>query len=199
MATTRTTDQTTTTTTKETIFPPRPPPPTPSQISTNILACLDVQRRAVTQHKRPFAAILIGPDNTTPLLTHFSMSSVSHAESSLARLASQHFTPSYLWTCTLYSTWEPCCMCTATIYWAHIGRIVYAASNESLKTLTGEGNPENFTMEWKCRDVLAGCPQKDVQVWGPLGEWEGVVVEESDAYWRRTRERLIGGGNEGGE
>lgn len=38
-------------------------------------------------------------------------------------------------------------MCSATIYWAHIGRIVYAATNDQLAELTGPGNKENFTMK----------------------------------------------------
>ncbi len=42
----------------------------------------------------------------------------------------------------------------ATIYWAHIGRVIYAASNEQLAQLTGPGNKENFTMRWHTRDIL---------------------------------------------
>lgn len=77
-------------------------------------------------------------------------------------------------------------MCTATIYWAHIGAIVYAASNEALAKLTGPGNRENFTMKWRCRDVLEGS-QKDIVVLGPVEGVEEEVVEESDVYWSKTR------------
>lgn len=76
--------------------------------------------------------------------------------------------------------------CSSTIYWAHIGRIVFAASNDQLAELTGPGNKENFTMKWHCRDVLAGS-QKDIEVIGPLPKLEQVVVEESDIYWKTTR------------
>ncbi len=115
----------------------------------------------MTFGKRPFAAVLLAPDNETVLLTHQSISQVDHAESSLARLAYMHYSKAYLWTCTLVSTWEPCAMCTSTIYWAHIGRIVYAGGNDQLYELTGPANKENFTMDWHCRDVLKGCSQKD--------------------------------------
>jgi hypothetical protein len=61
------------------LFPPRTPI-TKAQIDTGINACLEVQRRAVTFGKRPFAACLLGPDNETVLLTHQSIDQVNHAE-----------------------------------------------------------------------------------------------------------------------
>ncbi|KAI1344901.1 cytidine deaminase-like protein [Xylariaceae sp. FL0016] len=168
------------------LFPARKPM-TPEQIAAGVQAALIVQQRAVTFGKRPFAAALVGPDNETVLLTHQSIDQVNHAESSLARLAYSHYTKEFLWQCTLFSTWEPCGMCTATIYWAHIGRIVFAGSNDQLYELTGPGNIENFTMDWHTRDILKGCPQKDVEVIGPLEEEGKVVMEESDKYWSKTR------------
>lgn len=42
-------------------------------------------------------------------------------------------------------------------------------------------------MSWHTRDFLQGCPQKDIQVLGPLEAEGRVVVEESDKYWRQTR------------
>ncbi|KAI1104505.1 cytidine deaminase-like protein [Jackrogersella minutella] len=168
------------------LFPKRKPM-TSTQITAGIQAATIVQRRAVTFGKRPFAAALIGPDNETVLLTHQSIDQVNHAESSLARLAYTHYTKEFLWQCTLFSTWEPCGMCTATIYWAHIGRIVFAGSNDQLYELTGPGNKENFTMSWHTRDILKGCPQKEIEVIGPLEDEGKVVVEESDQYWSKTR------------
>lgn len=110
------------------LFPARQPI-TPAQVAAGVEAALTVQRRAVTFGKRPFAAVLLGPDNETVLLTHQSLDQVNHAESSLARLAYTHYSKEFLWRCTLVSTWEPCGMCTATIYvsswvfWLLRGRI----------------------------------------------------------------------------
>ncbi|KAI2620309.1 cytidine deaminase-like protein [Hypomontagnella submonticulosa] len=192
------------------LFPERTPM-TPAQISAGVHAALAVQRRAVTFGKRPFAAVLVAPDNETVLLTHQSVDQVNHAESSLARLAYTHYPKEFLWRCTLFSTWEPCGMCTATIYvrfvspfeslpdpnmannigivsqWAHIGRIVFAGSNDQLYELTGPANKENFTMSWNTRDFLKGCPQKAIEVVGPLEDEGKVVVEESDKYWSLVR------------
>lgn len=75
---------------------------------------------------------------------------------------------------------------TATIYWAHIGRIIYAASNEQLAILTGPGNKENFTMKWHCREVLEG-PQKDIEIIGPVKGMDLIVMMEADQYWSKTR------------
>jgi tRNA(Arg) A34 adenosine deaminase TadA len=137
--------------------------------------------------KRPFAAVLVGPDNDTVLLTHQSVDHVNHAEASLARLAACQYTQEYLWTCTLFSTWEPCAMCTSTCYWANIGRIVYAASETQLAELTGQGNEQNMTMTLPCRKVIEGS-QKDIKIIGPLEGLDQVVVRESDEYWRPIRE-----------
>ena len=171
----------------ENIFPQRPTPPNDSHIKAGIEACLVVQSRALSQGKRPFAAVLVAPDNTTVLLTHQSVDHVNHAESSLARLAANHYTQDYLWKCTLYSTWEPCAMCVGTIYWANIGRLVFAAAETELIKLTGQGNEENYTMNWPCREILKG-GQKDIEVWGPLKFLDTVVKEESDRYWKKVRE-----------
>lgn len=80
-------------------------------------------------------------------------------------------------------------MCTGTLYWSNIGRLVYAASEEKLKKVTGEGNPENFTMSLPCRIVLKH-GQKDIQVWGPTEEVEKEVIEDSERYWKPVREGL---------
>ncbi|KAI1085174.1 cytidine deaminase-like protein [Whalleya microplaca] len=168
------------------LFPERKPL-TPAQIAAGVQAALAVQQRAVTFGKRPFAAVLVGADSETVLLTHQSVDQVNHAESSLARLAYTHYPKEFLWQCTLFSTWEPCGMCTTTIYWAHIGRIVFAGSNDQLYELTGPANKENFTMDWHTRDILKGCPQKDIEVIGPLEEEGRIVMDESDRYWSKTR------------
>jgi tRNA(Arg) A34 adenosine deaminase TadA len=76
---------------------------TPAQIAAGVEAALTVQRRAVTFGKRPFAAVLVGPDNETVLLSHQSIDQVNHAESSLARLSYSHYSKEFLWTCTLFS------------------------------------------------------------------------------------------------
>lgn len=77
-------------------------------------------------------------------------------------------------------------MCAGTIYWAGIGRLVYAAAEARLKELTGSNNTENMTMDMPCRTVLqAG--QRQVEVIGPVSSWEQKVVEESGKWWREQQ------------
>jgi len=95
-------------------------------------------------------------------------------------LATQ-FPLSYLWKCTLYTTWEPCAMCAATIYWANIGRVVFGASNEMLDMLVGE-HPENLTMTWDCRTIFQG-GKKDIQVIGPVESVAPQIIALSREYW----------------
>ncbi|KAL2439206.1 hypothetical protein ABEF95_004618 [Exophiala dermatitidis] len=161
-------------------------PLTKTQIDNAIQTCLDLQNTATTIHsKRPFAALLLGPDNTTVLLTHFSISAVQRAETELARLASLQFSSSYLNACTLVSTWEPCPMCIATIYYSNIGRVVYAASASKLQDLAvGDDKP----LFMPCRDVLGGATgtsEKGIEIIGPLEGWEDKVVEASRSWWQQ--------------
>lgn len=63
----------------------------------NMGKVLALQTTARTQHgKRPFAAVLVGPDHESVLLMHQSVSHVEHAESSLARLSALHYSQGYL-------------------------------------------------------------------------------------------------------
>lgn len=79
-------------------------------------------------------------------------------------------------------------MCTGTLYWSNIGRLVYAASEEKLKELTGGHNEENMTMSLPCRSVLkAG--QKDVEVIGPVSSWEQKVIEQSRKWWEEHQSK----------
>ncbi|OQE43289.1 hypothetical protein PENCOP_c003G03485 [Penicillium coprophilum] len=162
-------------------------PFTQLQITAASHAVLTHQARAQDLHKkRPFAAILLAPDNETILLSSNSLSHVRHAESELARNAADNYDWAYLAGCTLVSTWEPCAMCAGTIYWAHIGRLVYLASETALQGVIGVGNPENLTLNLPCRRVFEK-GQSVVEVIGPLVEegWERKVVEDSRRYWGR--------------
>ena len=38
---------------------------------------------------------------------------------------------------TLYSSCEPCCMCSGALVWVKLGRLVYGASNTELENILG--------------------------------------------------------------
>ena len=88
--------------------------PTEKQIQKHILAANEVAREAIQQGQHPFGAILVDADNQTVLMSQGNIDTVNHAESTLARLAAEKYSPEHLWQCTLYSTVEPCVMCAGT-------------------------------------------------------------------------------------
>jgi tRNA(Arg) A34 adenosine deaminase TadA len=142
-----------------------------------------VAKRAVAQGHHPFGAVLVGPDNETVLAEQGNVDTVNHAEAVLARYAAQTWAADELWKCTLYTTVEPCCMCAGTQYWAHIGRLVFGMEERALLRLTGN-HPENPTLALPCRDVFER-GQKDIRVWGPMGELEAEIAALHVAFWKR--------------
>lgn len=93
-----------------------------------------------------------------------------HAELAAAAKAAKLLSPEALAKCTLYTSAEPCCMCSGAIYWCNIGRVVYALSEHRLLTLTGD-HPENPTFSLPCREIFVR-GQRHVEVVGPLLEEE---------------------------
>jgi tRNA(Arg) A34 adenosine deaminase TadA len=104
-----------------------------------------------------------------------------HAETALMAAASRLYDKAFLWTCTLYTTVEPCAMCTGAAYWGNVGRIVYALDEHRLAELTGDSEV-NPTLALPCREVLAR-GRKPVAVQGPFSDLEDEVVEAHRGYW----------------
>lgn len=155
--------------------------PTQAQILRHLRHANDVARRAVTLGHHPFGAILVGPDHETVLLEQCNIDTVNHAESTLARIAATNYTPEFLWTCTLYTSVEPCCMCSGTAYWANIGRVVFGMTEAMLLQETGSHH-ENPTMSVSSRYVYDHC-QKPVELIGPVPGIVPEVVSLQRAFW----------------
>lgn len=141
-----------------------------------------IEARAAGNH--PFGAILIDAKGEV-LMRQGNTYSVDkgpgHAETNLARQAARQYDEEFLASCTLYSAFEPCSMCSGTIYWAGIGRLVFGVTEKRLAELTGD-NPENLTMSLPCRDVLAA-GQRTVIVDGPFPELEDEILASHDGFW----------------
>ncbi len=142
----------------------------------------DIAREAMALGRHPFGALLVAADGETVLLEQGNVDGVNHAESVLAREAAQRFDAGTLWGCTLVTTVEPCAMCAATQYWAHIGGLVYGLSERRLLALTGN-HAENPTLDLPCREVFAA-GQKAMQVVGPLPEIEEEIAELHRSFWK---------------
>jgi tRNA(Arg) A34 adenosine deaminase TadA len=145
----------------------------------------EVARRAVTRGNHPFGAILVGRDGTVLVEAENgympSRDGTAHAERLLASHACTTLSPATLGGATLYSSAEPCAMCAGAIYWAGIGRLVYALSEHRLRAITGN-HPENPTLDLPCREVFAS-GQRSTEVVGPLLEDEAAALH--DGIWTK--------------
>jgi tRNA(adenine34) deaminase len=82
---------------------------------------------------------------------------------------------------TIYSSGEPCAMCSAAIFYTGIGRVVYGLSAGAILHLRN-AQPHTAGLSLSCRAVL-GSAAETVEVVGPCLEAEGAVPHEG--YWTR--------------
>lgn len=155
---------------------------TRDQMLAHLRAADEVAREAAQHGHHPFGAVLVGPDDRV-LMRQGNLDTVRHAETELARRAAAAYPAKFLWSCTLVSTGEPCAMCTGTLYWANIGRLVYGYEEAKLLGETGD-HPDNPTMNLSSRTVLAS-GQKPIEVVGPFPEIEDELLEPHRSFWRR--------------
>lgn len=105
-----------------------------------------------------------------------------HAETELMRRASMAYSKEELWNCTMFTSAEPCAMCSGAIYWGNLGRVVYIASEVTLKRYTGS-DPRNPTLALPSRVVFA-CGQKEgIKVVGPIPELEPEYMKLHEGFW----------------
>lgn len=155
---------------------------TRDQMLAHLRTADEVAREAARHGHHPFGAILVGPDDKV-LMCQGNLDTVRHAETELARRAAAAYPADFLWTCTMVSTGEPCAMCTGTLYWANIGRLVYGYEEDKLLAETGN-HPDNPTMNLASRTVLAS-GQKPIEVVGPFPEMEEELLAPHRTFWRR--------------
>lgn len=129
--------------------------------------------------RHPFAALVA--DGTGKIVSRRENNSMppegdptQHAELTAVAAAVAHLSEEERAEATLFTSAEPCVMCTGAVYWCGIGRIVYALSETRLLELTGD-DPENPTFSLPCREVIAH-GQRDIEVIGPLLEDEAAAT-----------------------
>ena len=141
---------------------------------------IEVSRRSRENGNTPFGAILVDGEGNILLeqenIEITTKKCTGHAETTLAERASVLYPKSFLWNCTLYTSAEPC-----AIYWANIGRVVYAMTEKRLLELTGS-NEQNPTFSLDCRTVFSH-GQKDIKVVGPFPSLEEEAAAVHQGYW----------------
>jgi tRNA(Arg) A34 adenosine deaminase TadA len=144
---------------------------------------IEVAAAAREHGNHPFGAVLVDPQGQAVLTAENTVTTqkdvTGHAETNLVRLASSSIPLGDLPGYTLYTSCEPCAMCSGAIYWAGIGRVVYALDESALREITG-AHPDNPTLAHPCRLVFAD-GSRSVEVTGPLLEDEAARVHEN--FW----------------
>ena len=102
---------------------------------------LELSRRAMEYGNEPFGAVLAKGGsvvfwNENQIRTRHDPT--FHAEEGLIRRFCAETGVTDLSSYTLYSSCEPCFMCSGAIVWAHVGRLVYGASNRDLGGILGK-------------------------------------------------------------
>ncbi|NLL36263.1 MAG: nucleoside deaminase [Fretibacterium sp.] len=161
----------------------------PKKDTLYLMQAHEAAKRSLADGNHPFGAVLVSQDGEVLLSSGnvevTERDCTGHAETNLMRLASKRFSPSFLWDCSLYTTVEPCAMCSGAMYWGNLGRLVYGVEERKLLALTGD-NPLNPTFDLPCREVFAR-GQKNIVVVGPTSDskLEAELLSLHREYWKR--------------
>lgn len=149
----------------------------------HLRTAIDIARQARTHGNHPFGALLVNKENQILLQAENSVVTghdcTGHAETNLMRLATQHYSAEELESCTLYTSTEPCAMCTGAIYWGNVRRVVYALSEVGLYEIIGP-SPEHLLLP--CREVFAHS-ERVVVVEGPALELDEEARAVHAGFW----------------
>ena len=138
--------------------------------------------RARSHGNHPFGAVLVTSDarmieaENTVLTAN---DPTAHAETNLVRLAAMSLSLDDLAQSTLYTSTEPCAMCSGAIFWAGIPRVVYAFGEDSLIALLPADSSE-FTLALPSREVFARGGHA-TEVIGPIDV--AGAAEAHEGFW----------------
>ncbi len=142
-----------------------------------IRQAIELARQARAHGNHPFGALLV-IDHKVVLTAENTVNTESnptrHAETNLVQKAIQELSEEARQQATLYTSTEPCAMCTGAIYWAGIRKVVYALSGEALAKQAGE------RLRISCRIIFASAVD-EVEVAGPLLTTEALAVHQG--FW----------------
>lgn len=142
-----------------------------------IRQAIELARQARINGNHPFGALLV-IDNQVVLTAENTINTdknpTCHAETNLVQKAIRELTPEQLAKASLYTSTEPCAMCTGAIYWSGIRKLVYGLANEELAKLAGERLPIS------CQEILDRAWDK-VEILGPILTDEALAVHAG--FW----------------
>ncbi len=134
-------------------------------------------RQAVANGNHPFGALLVYNGEivlTAENSVHTQDDMTRHAELNLVQRAAQALSPEVRAGAMLYTSTEPCAMCSGAIYWAGYRTVVYGTAETTLAAHAGD----DFLIP--CRTVFAKGAEA-VTVIGPVADDAGGEIHAS--YW----------------
>lgn len=144
-----------------------------------IRAAVGVAQKAREKGNHPFGALLVDQEGNILLEAENTVVTerdcTGHAETNLMRVASQRYDPEFLAGCTLYTSTEPCPMCSGAIFWGNVRKVVFGLSQEGLHAMIGDDDEEELYLP--CRDVFSK-GRKQIEVIGPVLEDEARQVHQ---------------------
>jgi tRNA(Arg) A34 adenosine deaminase TadA len=119
---------------------------------------IKIAENALIKNNHPFGALIVNSKTDEILMSaenevNTSKDVTKHAELNLISMAYSKFGREILENCILYTSTEPCVMCSGAIYWSGIKNIVFSCSQTKLHTIYHKGkNTKGFNLS--CREIL---------------------------------------------
>lgn len=128
---------------------------------------LALAAEAARKGNEPFGAVLV-KDNQVVMTgenhIHTESDPTYHAELGLIRQYCSEHKIMNLSEYTLYTSCEPCCMCSGAMVWSQVGRMVYSLSHDELAEIAG------FNIMLGSGEIFAKSPFQPDVVQGVLKE-----------------------------
>jgi tRNA(Arg) A34 adenosine deaminase TadA len=153
-------------------------------------AAIDQSQKAVEAGCMPFGAVLADANGKILVEAH-NESKVAkkrggsgdvtrHAELELVRKLSVTIDSDTRSTCTIYTSTEPCVMCSGAIYWSGVGRVVYGCSSAELEKLSGPGG---FDIPIEQLYGMGRKGMRAIEIVGPLLSDQCLKVHKNSGVW----------------
>src|SRR6185437_10945877 len=107
-----------------------------AQDSAFLRRAIEIAAEAVTSGDAPYGSLLVDAQGAVLIEAHNTVQRdrdiSAHPELKLARWAARELSPESAAATTMYTSCQPCGMCTGAIVRSGLGRVVYALSTEQL-------------------------------------------------------------------
>jgi tRNA(Arg) A34 adenosine deaminase TadA len=130
--------------------------------------CLSIAENSVTNGNHPFGALIVLDDKIVVSSGNqvVSLDDVtSHAELLLVQRAQAILDSEELTRSTLYTSTEPCPMCSGAIYWSGIKKVVFGCSTDELFKIVQSGLnvSSEYIFKKGTREIeLTGYPEEEM-------------------------------------